>query len=181
MLRKKLLMWLTGFLPARAIDIDNKYYIERYHVCRIGKLTVMIHRYLGSDGDRHVHDHPWKLSVGIPLIGGYEEERVMGFCPENGWISKLVKIRPWRWNFISAMRFHRIAHVAPGTWTLFITYNRFKSWSFAYKKFKWVSSIGFHRIDGVVLRQPYDTASVAGWQKNAPKGKEFRVTRGTNN
>lgn len=172
MIRKLLLMWLTGFMPARAIDLDGKYYIERYHAFRIGKFTVMIHRYLGSDGDRSVHDHPWKLSVGIPLIGGYEEERVIGFCPESGWISKLVKIRPWRWNFISAMRFHRIAHVQPGTWTLFITYNRFKSWSFA----NWYRSLG-----EVILHQPYDTPSFAGWQKTAPKGKEFRVARGTNN
>lgn len=171
-MRNWILLLLTRNLPARAIDLDGQHYIERYHVVRIGKLTIMLHRYLGSDGDRSVHDHPWLWSLGIPLVGGYSEERVIGFCPEKNWLSKSVNIRPWRWNFIGAMRFHRIEYVLPGTWTLFITYNRFKSWSFA------SNMIG---VNGnfVALSQPYNVKGVAGWQKSAPKGKEFRVARGT--
>lgn len=173
-MRNAILMWITGFLPARAIDIDNKYYIERYHVLKFWKITVMIHRYLGCDGDREVHDHPWRTCVGIPLLGGYTEERVIGFCPESGWVSKMVDIRWWRWNIISAMRFHRIHYVSPKTWTLFITYDRFKSWSFAKK------TTDFLEKDIVVLHQPYNAAAVSGWQTRAPKGKEFRINRGTN-
>lgn len=171
-MRNKLLMWLTSFLPARAIDLDDQHYIERYHACKIGKLTVLIHRYLGSDGDREVHDHPWRWCLGIPLIGGYVEERVIGFCPEKGWISENVKIKPWRWNIINPMRFHRIDSVELGTWTLFVTYDRFKSWSFATQP---ISAMG-----SVVLHQPYDVKAVAGWVETAQKGKAFRVSRGTN-
>lgn len=168
---EKFLMWLTESMPARAIDLDGNYYIERYSVLKVGKLHVMLHRYLGCDGDREVHDHPWRWCLGIPLINGYTEERVIGFCPDSGWISKMVDISFWRWNFINPMRFHKISHVEKGTWTLFITYDRFKSWSFASQPITMAGSI--------VLRQPYNTKAVAGWVERAPKGKEFRISRVT--
>lgn len=167
-MRNEILLWLTRNLPARAIDLDGQHYIERYHCFRIGKLTVMLHRYLGSDGDRNVHCHPWRWSLGIPLVGGYLEERVMGFCTQVGWVSALIKITPWRWNYIPATRFHRVASIESGTWTLFITYDRFKSWTFAKRE-----------AGRVILNQPYDVASVVGWQERAMRGYEFRVSRGT--
>jgi len=170
------LLWATRKMPARAIDLDGEHYIERYHVVSVGKLEVVLHRYLGCDGDREVHDHPNRWCLGIPLVGGYTEERVTGFCPIKGWHSRYVKIRPWRWNFVSAMRWHRIDSVKPGTWTLFVRWDRFKSWSFAHKR-RW--SYGDPALSEVVISQPLSLASAANWQKGAQKGAGFRRARGT--
>jgi hypothetical protein len=163
----KLLMLATEYMPARAIDLDGKYYIERYHVIKIGKLHVLLHRYLGSDGDREVHSHPWKTCVGIPLCGGYTEERVIAFSID-GWKSRMVNIRPWRWNLMGPMSYHRVAHVEPGTWTMFITWNKFNDWLFAGKV-----------NGGVYLYQSYDIAATREWWKTADKGWLFRHKRGT--
>ncbi len=163
-------------MPAKAIDLDGQYYIERYRVFKLGKLEVLLHRYLGSDGDSEVHDHPHYWCLGIPLRGGYLEERVVGFDPDSphGWYSKFIKVRPWRWNFVSAMRWHRIAVVEPGTWTLFIRWNRFKGWSFARKAWAY-SDPGKSEIKFV---QPYESTG-DDWVVGALKGAEFRKARGT--
>lgn len=168
----KILLWLTRNMPAKAIDLDGKHYIERYLVKRIRRwdITIMLHRYLGCDGDRHVHDHPWRLSVGIPLIAGYTDEQVQGFEPATGWKSKMVKIRPWRWNFISALRYHRIAAVEPGTWTLFITFREFKGWGFAHH----------NAATGTVTLTQHQGRFSHDWDKTAPIGWLFRKARGTN-
>lgn len=168
----RFLLWLTSTMPAKAIDLDGKYYIERYLAKRFKRwnVEIVLHRYLGSDGDRAVHDHPWRLSIGIPITGGYTDERVLGFEPNNGWKSKMVKIRPWRWNFISALRYHRIAYVEPGTWTLFITIKEFKGWGFAHH----------NPQEGTVTLTQHQGRFAHDWDKTAPVGWLFRKMRGTN-
>ena len=167
--RNHVLLWLTRNLPARAIDLEGKHYIERYQVFKAGRLEVLLHRYLGSDGDREVHDHPHRWSLGIPLAGGYTEERVIGFCVQKGWISRMVKICPWRWNWVSSVRFHRIAYVNPGTWTLFIRWDRFKTWSFA-------RNSPFSKC--VLLQQHLPCTGSDDWS-DKPNGRTFRAYRGT--
>lgn len=164
----RFLLWITRNMPARAIDLAGRPYIERYHAYQRGKLTIVLHRYLGGDGDRFLHDHPHRLSVGIPIIGGYTEERMLGFCPKRGWVSKLMTRSVWRWAILTARDFHRIAFVRPGTWTVFITYDRFKSWGFA------------HFLNNKLrIVQPYNVSSTRNWHLTAQKGADFRRQRGT--
>lgn len=167
MIRHRFLMWLTAGLPAKAIDLDGQHYIERYHVLTRGNVTVYLHRYLGADGDRSQHNHPWRWAIGIPLIGGYIESRLVSLCPLEGMLTKGVTIRPWRWNWISDGCFHRIAVVKSGTWTLFIHGERYKFWG------EIRSDLSFGAIPGVRPTQ-------GSWYKNAPNGRQLRLARGTN-
>ncbi len=171
-LMARLLLWFTRNRPARAIDLDGAHYIERYHVTKFGPVTVLLHRYLGGDGDRQMHDHPWALAIGWPLVGGYDERRVLGFEP-GGWVATVKRIRPWRPNLITPLTFHRVASVTPGTWTLFVTVRRMKGWGFA------VPVTGHRGEPLVVYDQPFDVEHTAKWERSAPTGRVLRRQRGT--
>lgn len=175
------LMRITQRMPAKAIDIYARHYIERYHVVTVWRLTILLHRYLGADGDRHLHDHPHKWSLGIPLLGGYQEEKLIAFDP-NGALLKLRSIRPWRWNFIGTRDFHRIAKVQPGTWTLFITWHRFKFWGELKSEVTPNFSIDYG-LKVIGLRystMPETKPTNPHWYRTAITGKELRNRRGTN-
>lgn len=171
-MRINFLMWISGKLPAKAIDLNDQYYIERYHVLTIGKLTILLHRYFACDGDRHQHNHPWKWCLGIPLIGGYNEERLTSLCPTKGAITKVVKIRPWRWNLFDRNHMHRVAAILPKTWTLFITYNRCQEWG----ELKPDPSA---RFPLVFDRVPGAQKTKNDWYKFSKTGNELRKLRGT--
>lgn len=64
---------LTATLPMKQIDIDGQPYLRRYHAARLGDGSdVWLHHFLSSDGDRHLHNHPWE-ALAIVLHGGYTE------------------------------------------------------------------------------------------------------------
>lgn len=176
----KLLMLLTSAMPAKAIDLNGRHYIERYHVLSLGKLTILLHRYLGADGDHHLHDHPHKWSLGIPLTGGYEEEKLVAMEPSKAH-TKMRSIRPWRWNFIGTLGFHRIARVQPGTWTLFITYNRFKYWGELRQEVSTRPEVDYGlKVSALRYAPMPDTSPTnSDWYKFARTGKQLRNARGT--
>lgn len=53
-------------------DPANPYLIRRYLIPRNRFLNVYLHKFLRSDDDRALHDHPWWF-VSIILKGGYLE------------------------------------------------------------------------------------------------------------
>ena len=75
---RMLLMWITSFLPARVISDNGHPYLERYYVCTLLGVRIYLHRFVGSDPDRGVHDHPWAWARSIVLAGWYLEERRTG-------------------------------------------------------------------------------------------------------
>jgi hypothetical protein len=71
-----LLRWVVERLPTRPYShIDG--YLERDFIVRPSKWTlgigVRIHRFVSSDTDRALHDHPWWW-ITLVLRGGYMEE-----------------------------------------------------------------------------------------------------------
>lgn len=184
----RLLYRLTENLPARAIRIDDRPYMERYYVGRCLGVTVYLHRFLAGDGDRQVHDHPWRWALGIPLVGGYVEERLEAFCPTLGWISRVHRVRRFRLNLIGARTFHQIVHVEPGTWTLFAHGARFKGWGFLSRRHKEAAPVVTLRgvplefdpvVDGAVYHQPFDFDRSRDWECRAVTGRELRAAEGT--
>ncbi len=115
----KLLFWYTANRPARLITINDQPYLERYFVGRWRGVTFYLHRYVSSDNERFLHNHPWTWSRSIVLSGGYDEEVVTDLAIESqsGCLTMDRRIN-W-WNRIDGNHFHRIANAAPGTWTLF--------------------------------------------------------------
>lgn len=83
---------LTSDMPMKQINLDNPVYqwdevirnntpyLQRYYAgtFRDG-CDLWLHRFLSSDGDRHVHNHPFEFQT-VMLCGGYTEE----FIDNNG-------------------------------------------------------------------------------------------------
>lgn len=104
----RLLMRLTRKRPMKTIEINGPY-LERYYMGTVFGRQLWLHRFLSSDGERHLHNHPWN-ATSIVLAGGYLEELV-GDCR--------YRLR-WSAGKITMERLHRISSVDPGTWTLMI-------------------------------------------------------------
>lgn len=120
------------------IEIQGAPYMTRHYLwprtrdrdqdARRTRFAVFLHEYHRCDAERWLHDHPWSWAIGIPLVGGYTEERLAGF--ELPGRKTVRHVRRWRLNVIRCRDFHRIAGVEPGTWTLFIHGPRVKRWGF---------------------------------------------------
>lgn len=113
----KLLYRVSGRLPRRQIHVNNALYLERYYVGSLFGVTFYLHRFMSSDGESHLHNHPWTWGRALVLSGWYDEERAVNLYT-RGLFVKYQTIR-W-WSAVNANTIHRIAHVAPDTWTLFM-------------------------------------------------------------
>lgn len=160
----KLLFWLAGGLPIRFIDIDHKRYLERYYIGQRFGLTFYLHRFVSNDGDRFLHNHPWRFALGILLRGVYYERFKKGLS--MSYKTEYRTLQGWRrFNFISRNSFHQIVGAQTETWTLFIHTNKKEGWGFVEE----------HRdpLDGsyTIYREPY--ANVCNdWFLTAPKGRD---------
>lgn len=162
---KRILLWTTARLPAREICGDHgEPYLERYYLFSLFGWRAYIHRFLASDPDRGLHDHPWGRSVSLMLAGGYFEQRIL---PHEFCGVRLVGLRllsPGGFNVIRGDDFHRIL-LGPGqeAWTLFVHGPRVKGW-------------GFLR-DGVysAFATDKDDYPQQKWWKTAQSGRELRT------
>lgn len=157
----RLLFRLSGRLRCRIIRGNHgEPYLERYHLFRLpGGGGVYIHRFLDSDPDRGLHDHPWRHAIGLVLAGGYLEQRLVG-----GRV-RARSLGPGRINRLSGTDFHRI--VLPGeteAWTLFLHTRNVKDWGFLA-----TTSVGEHQF---VPHEAVNTEGSHGdWWKKAPRGR----------
>lgn len=171
----KILFKLSAGLPCRLIALDSGPYLERYYLGQLWGATFYLHRFVSSDSERHLHNHPWAWGRALVLSGGYTEEYVTDLCPEageSGCVTETTRVR-W-WNRVNGSHFHRISDAAPGTWTLFVHGERarvrkgacsvLKGWGFLDS----VYALGFH---GVTMFRPFNS-NATEWWKNAPKGRD---------
>ena len=133
-IRRRLFDW-SRTLPARAIrGPDGEPYLERYMVCRLpwpfGGGRVYLHRFVASDPDRGLHDHPWRWAVSLILAGGYLEQRLARFAP-SGRRDRLAERRAPAINLLGGRSFHRVI-LGPEAecWSIFIRPGRCKPWGF---------------------------------------------------
>lgn len=170
MLMNKLLFFISGFMKCKIIKGDNgQPYLERYMVARWGKdgeHTLFLHRFLDSDSDRGIHDHPWD-SKSFIVSGGYNEKRLIS---ELGHEKVIVRnVKPLTFNKIGKNDFHQIIlKEKTPAWTLFYHGPRVKHWGFQYYNVL---------PDGTIERShfsPYaDTTKVEDkWELTAKKGHE---------
>ena len=153
---RRLLLALTARLPARVISDGNGPYLERYYLGSAFGARAYLHRFLASDPDRGLHDHPWPWAVSLILAGWYIEQRRDG-----------DHVRRWL-NVLTGDTFHRVVmpHGAREVWTLFIHGPRCKEWGF------------LRTFDGGAVFAPYDYGTESGepkrWWESAPKGRDLR-------
>lgn len=66
---------LNKLLPKKVIvNCDRDQYLHRWHLLRTKRFAIFIHKFIRSDEDRALHDHPWPFVV-IPIWRGYMEHR----------------------------------------------------------------------------------------------------------
>lgn len=123
----KLLFKVTGLLRCRIIRGNmGEPYLERYHLFRLpGGGGAYIHRFLSSDPDRGLHDHPWNRALGIVLAGGYVEQRLI----DNRVVERTLGAGMI--NRLSGDDFHRV--ILPHehhAWTFFMHTAKVRDWGF---------------------------------------------------
>src|SRR5437660_2113436 len=93
MIRRLLLAYSAG-RPCKIICEADRPYLERYFVCALFGIRFYLHRFVGSDPDRGLHDHPWRWAMSFILRGWYYEATRSG-------------TRAVRWfNFLTGDTFH---------------------------------------------------------------------------
>lgn len=163
---RRFLLWLTARMPVEVITQDNRPYMERYYVGRLGKNEFFLHRFLASDPDRGLHDHPYAWSWSLVLVGWYMEE----LRGRVGIRTAVVK----RFNWIAADKFHRvILPLGTEVWTLFAHGPRVKSWGFVSRIINSADTpIGrlflWNAVSGE-CNKPF-----SDWHLTAPKGRDIR-------
>lgn len=90
----------------------------------------MLHKFHRPDGDRALHNHPWKWSLSVVLAGEYMEDRVL---PDESQMygAPWYEARLVRWfNYLRDTDFHRITELRGNVYTLFVTGPRTQDWGF---------------------------------------------------
>lgn len=192
-----LLYWITGFLPTRFINDGNVRYLERYYLFTFLGWTFYLHRFVGSDPDRGLHDHPWSRAFSIILSGWYFEETRSG-TSEVRWFNALTgdtfhrvvlpeywQVRtddyPLRWLLDGEFEHHPELRVPQPCWTLFLHRTpNVKKWGFLNKIFP----DGHPNDNGEHVFVPYQYTREGGqkeWWLTAPKGRAARAAAGESN
>ena len=156
--------WLTSRLPCRIIDEDGRPYLERYYLGTVLGWRFYLHRFVGSDPDRALHDHPWTRAFSIILSGWYWEETRSG-------------TRKVRWfNALTGDTFHRV--VLPQTYSIKRGFSDSWCWTLFFHRTGHQKDWGFLRPingeNGAALFMPYRYSREGNqrdWWLRAPKGK----------
>lgn len=111
---------------------DDPYLLRWFVIPRNPLLNVYLHKFMRSDDDRALHDHPW-ANVSVLLDGEYTEHTIAAGGINVRRIRRAgdIVIRP------SGRMAHRIELHAGPCWTLFLTGPRYRTWGF-HCPAKWV-------------------------------------------
>ncbi len=150
---RNLLYRLSSRRPLRIISEGERPYLERYYVGTAFGIRVYLHRFVGSDPDRGLHDHPWAWAASFILAGRYNEERRDG----------MHRVR-W-FNFLVGDNFHRVI-LPPGgldVWTVFVhRVGRSKPWGFLRPT----------QSEGVSMYHGHTPQIADDWWRSVPLGRD---------
>jgi hypothetical protein len=95
---------------------------------------AFVHEIHSADGDRHMHDHPWKWAASVILSGGYTERRI-GHWTSDGktinWFPVVERThRVGDLSLLNPKEYHSIVAVEPNTVTLFLCGREISDWGF---------------------------------------------------
>lgn len=168
-----ILYFLAGFLRAKCIrGPQGEPYLERHLLCRVGQHAVFLHRFLASDSDHGLHDHPWRRSISFVLCGGYIEKRLVSKDGEI-WMARR-DVSAGSFNVIGGDDFHQVV-LSPGrpAWTVFYHGPRVKGWGFAVSEEASSAGPCEYIVDG------YDEVEQGApegepWELRAPRARALR-------
>lgn len=112
---------------------DGVPYLERYYILHSNDTKylpgIYLHKFLSSDEDVELHDHPWSRSFSIILTGGYHEQR--RYTRGDGKSEVITHcLTPGSFNLIEGTTFHRIELIENSAWTLFFSGDKKREWGF---------------------------------------------------
>lgn len=143
--------------PSESIGPKQNPYMLRWHLVRVDWLPrVYLHKFLRSDDDRALHDHPW-WAVSIILRGGYVDvTETHGFKMMVKCRTSIFDVRSPFWKccvtYQPATYQHRVAlpRSKDGTetpcWTLFITGLHVRQWGFWCRDYHGGRRVGSHFV-----------------------------------
>lgn len=102
---------------------DNPYMLRWWVIPRNRWFNIYLHKFLRSDDDRALHDHPW-INVSYLLEGTYVEHSILA-----GGVQTAVRYKKGDLKFRRATTAHRIEIDQP-TWSLFVTGPVVRVWGF---------------------------------------------------
>lgn len=109
------------FQKKEILRCSHEVYLVRWYVLRTKWLGCFIHKFVRSDEDSALHDHPWPFLV-IPLWRGYHEVNDRGtsnVLPLLG-----TRLRPAEYR-------HRVAlRDGKPSWSLFFRFRKTREWGF---------------------------------------------------
>ena len=124
-----MLMALTERMPCKVIPINSIPYLERYYAGPADSGGMwMLHRFLTSDPEKHLHTHSFSARVTV-LCGGYSEEVMQG--EGAGRLLNQLHYRAGDHRLLYPSTLHRVVSVLPNTWTLLhVLPGRLPTWRF---------------------------------------------------
>ena len=147
---RSFLAWFVLFfrLPHRLITRDDgKPYLHRWYLCgEPGGLKyfeegqremrwwqrafawlpcIYVHRFVASDDDVELHNHPWE-ATSLIVVGGYREER--GYPFKRSTFFQVF--RPWSINRIYADTFHKVTLLEEDCWSIIKCGAKIGTWGF---------------------------------------------------
>lgn len=128
----RLLERIARRLPWKHVGIDEGSgpHFVRYTVLDTPFGSVYLHRFIRSDRDRCLHDHPWPFAAAV-LAGRYVEQLPAGNGDDEVFASfKFVGRPAGSVRFYRASHAHRISSVAAGTWSLVVVGRKSRAWGF---------------------------------------------------
>lgn len=114
-----LIEWHLG-LPPHDVTIGHNYLYRWFVIPHNRFLNVYLHKFVGSDDDRALHDHPW-WNCSVILAGSYREHLPGGVSRIRNTFD--IVCRPAHFT-------HRVEILTGTVWTLFITGPKVREWGF---------------------------------------------------
>jgi hypothetical protein len=133
------------------VGTDHLHFI-RWIIFHSKNFAIYLHKFVGDDTARALHDHP-KRFISIGLWGHYDEE-----VPEKGWVpeggapfstERNLFLAPWIRSF-RPTHIHRIRNCV-GCWSLVFVFSRDREWGFWRNNQTWVQWEQYLREENMLL------------------------------
>jgi hypothetical protein len=120
--------WFKRLAASRPPDFviggaDDPYMLRWWVIPRNRFFNIYLHKFLRSDDDRALHDHPW-VNVSYLLAGTYVEHMI-----HAGGVRTAIRYRAGDLRFRRSITAHCIEIEEP-CWSLFITGPVIREWGF---------------------------------------------------
>lgn len=121
--------WFERLAASRGPDFiiggtENPYMLRWWVIPKNRFFNIYLHKFLRSDDDRALHDHPW-WNLSYILDGAYTEETIAA-----GGVHKRVLYEAGSVRFRRAKSAHRVELTHGSCWSLFVTGPIIRQWGF---------------------------------------------------